>query len=208
MILKFSVFKRNVLSIHTAFLTVFCSLLAILTSCTESEYEKTVDEELSKGIRNDSLFLGLALGMSKKEFFEHCWQLNKQGLVTDGKGNTAVHYEVKGLKDPASMDFYPEFYKGRIYQMPVDFQYKGWAPWNTHLSSDSLMYDVVNLFKEWYGGDFMVLEHPDGYTFFVKVDGNRRIVVHQYNDHTVKAVFTDLLVERALHQENQHPELK
>ncbi|MEQ9437403.1 MAG: hypothetical protein RIG62_00090 [Cyclobacteriaceae bacterium] len=183
-------------------LIAFSSLLALSTGCTESEYQKVVDEELAKGIRQDSLFLGLALGMSKKEFFAHCWQLNKQGVVTDGKGNTAVQYTLDHFKNPTFMNFYPAFYEDNIYEMPVEFQYQGWAPWNDHLSSEHLQEEVVKLLKEWYGGDFMELTHPDGYPFLVKVDGNRRIVVHQYNDHIVKAVFTDLLVEKRLHQDN------
>ncbi len=83
--------------------------------------------------------------------------------------------------------------------MPVTFQYTGWAPWNKQLSSDSLTLDVVSLFEKWYGGKFLKMQHPDGYTFFVNVDGNRRIVVQPYNDHVVKATFTDMLVP-SLHQ--------
>jgi hypothetical protein len=90
-------------------LIAFSSLLALSTGCTESEYQKVVDEELAKGIRQDSLFLGLALGMSKKEFFAHCWQLNKQGVVTDGKGNTAVQYTLESLQKSDIHEFLSSF---------------------------------------------------------------------------------------------------
>ena len=52
-----------------------------------------------------------------------------------------------GLKYPASMNFYPDFYENKICKMRVDFQYDGWAPWNKNLYADSLLPDVVNLYR-------------------------------------------------------------
>jgi hypothetical protein len=57
-------------------------LLIGLASCGSSdirEYEKLVDKELASNKRYDSIFLGIYLGMTNKDFYQHCWDLNKQG---------------------------------------------------------------------------------------------------------------------------------
>ena len=136
--------------------------------------------------------------MSKKDFYVHCWELNKQGLVWQGSRNMTVMQELNSLKHPAIMDFYPNFHNDTIYEMPVTFTYKGWAPWNQHLSADSLQQDVVNLLERWYGDGFIELEHPQRGVTFVKVDGNRRIIVWKDNDIDVKALYTDLLKKELL----------
>ncbi len=185
---------------------VFCFALLILVvisiGCSKSKYERMVETELAKEGKVDSLFLGLKFGMTMEEFFEHCWDLNKQGIITDGRGNTAAQYKLSELSHHAFMDFYPEFYEEKIYKMPVEFRYNGWAPWNKHLSSDSLLMDVKQLMIKWYGGEFLGMQKPDGSTFFVKVDGNRRILIYIYDRRIVKVVFTDLLTERKLMNEN------
>jgi len=177
---------------------VFCGVLLALSGCNTSEYESLVEKELSKGIREDSLFLGIHFGMSKKDFYMHCWELNKQGIVWQGSRNMTVMQELNSLKHSATMDFYPNFHNDTIYEMPVTFAYKGWAPWNKHLSADSLQPDVVNLLEQWYGEGFIEVEHPQRGATFVKVDGNRRILVWKDNDSDVKALYTDLLKKKAL----------
>jgi hypothetical protein len=176
---------------------IFYGILLALLGCT-SEYQSLVEKELSTGIREDSLFLGISFGMSKKDFYLHCWELNKQGLIWQGTQNRTVMQELNTLKYPATMDFYPNFQQDSIYEMPVIFAYKGWAPWNQHLSADSLQLDVVHLLEQWYGEGFIEVEHPQRGATFVKVDGNRRIIVWKENDADVKALYTDLLVKKEL----------
>ena len=170
-------------------------LLTLATAC-HSEYHQRVEEELAKGVRQDSLFLGITFGMSPKEFFAHCWELNKQGLIHEGAQNMTVMYEVEDLKEPATMNFYPDFYEDKIYEMPVTYAYKAWAPWNKELFADSLQQDVLKLYKKQYGNDFIAVEHPKKGVAYVRVDGNRRISIFKENDTQVKVLFTDLLAER------------
>ena len=76
--------------------------------------------------------------MTSKEFYAHCWELNKQGVITDGLNNTSVLYKLDSvLEYPASMFFYPDFYDNKISKMKVSFKYDSWAPWNRKLFSDS-----------------------------------------------------------------------
>jgi hypothetical protein len=176
-----------------------------LTACKSSTgwdaYNKTVEKELHKGKRVDSLFLGISFGMSSKEFYGYCWELNKKGVLTDGNNNSAVLYKIDtGLKHPASMNFYPDFYKDKISSMRAEFHYNAWAPWNKAQFADSLLPDMLRMFKDWYpgGNDFIAITDKTRGTIYVKVDGNRRVTVGKYNDMIVKVDYTDLLIEQAL----------
>jgi hypothetical protein len=164
---------------------------------SNSDYSKIAKEELAKGKHYDSLFLGIKFGMTSKEFYGYCWELNKKGIISDGANNTMVLYKMDtALRYPALMNFYPDFYADKVFHMRVTFQYTAWAPWNKPLFSDSLLPDVVRLLTKWYGGNaFLPLTDKAKGTIYVKVDGNRRITVGRYDDMIVKADYTDLLVE-------------
>jgi len=64
-------------------------ILLILTllalSACKSDYEKMVARESAKEGRQDSIFLGITSGMTAKEFYGHCWQLNKEGIQNKEK---------------------------------------------------------------------------------------------------------------------------
>ena len=183
---------------------LYVALILLIMACNAGKkktYSELVKQELAKGIRQDSLFLGIFLGMSSKNFYGHCWELNKKGVIADGNNNTMVLYKSPlGFKYPASMNFYPDFYEDKIAKMRVQYQYDGWAPWNKHLFADSLLPEVVNLYKKWYpeGNEFISITDSIKGTIYVKVDGNRRITIGKYNEMLVKADFTDLLIEEKL----------
>jgi len=172
----------------------------LLCGCMDMQYERykaVMKRELASGAHADSLFFGIHFGMTSKQFFAHCWEMNKRGLFTDGKGNTAVLYKLNNheLKHPASLNFYPTFTHNRISRLWATFEYDGWAPWNKHLWSDSLMADVLALYKKWYntGNPFLTITDKKRGTIYVKVDGNRRIIIGRYNDIQVKVDYTDML---------------
>jgi hypothetical protein len=171
------------------------------SSTPQDAYNQLVKKELGKGIRQDSLFLGINFGMTSKEFFGYCWELNKKGILTDGSNNTMVLYKMdSALKYPASMNFYPDFHENKIFHMRVTFQYNAWAPWNKAQFSDSLLPDVLRLYKQWYpgGNPFIKMEDKDKRVIYVKVDGNRRILLGRQDDMIIRADYTDLLVEKKL----------
>jgi hypothetical protein len=187
------------------FIYLFATV-AVFFACSCSyfggnEYGNLVKRELAKGTRNDSLFFGIYLGMTSKAFYTHCWELNKKGLFTNGANNTTVLYSMdKDLKYPANMNFYPGFFEDKIYVMQASYEYKAWAPWNKSQYSDSLLPDVLNLYKKWYpqGNDFIEITNKEKGTIYVKVDGNRRITIGRFDDRIVKVDYTDLLVEEKL----------
>jgi hypothetical protein len=170
----------------------------ILPSCSpKAEYDRKLKRELASGVRSDSLFLGLYLGMPDKDFYTQCWKLNRKGLIRQGGTNTTVEYHTKNeLKYPTTLDFYPTFVKGKISEMPVRFVYSGWAPWNKELTSDKLQSDVLNWYKKKYGSDFIEIKHPAKGIAYVNISGNRRISIFKEDDLHVWAVFTDMLVKK------------
>jgi hypothetical protein len=172
------------------------TILILVSGCTpRTRYERKLKQELATGIRYDSIFLGLYLGMTKNDFYSRCWQLNRLGLVKQGIGNTTVEYKIKDeLKHPAIMNFYPGFIDGKIAEIPVKFIYSGWAPWNAGLSSDSLQQDLLLRFKKTYGEDFIRIDHKDKGSAYVLVTGNRRITIFKENEMNVWAVFSDMTV--------------
>ena len=180
----------------------------IISGCSpRSKYEHRLKHELASGVRYDSLFLGLYFGMPEKVFYVHCWNLNHKGLIKQGESNTTAEYELKDeLKYPALMDFYPKFMQGKIFEMPVSFKYKGWAPWNKTLSSDNLEKEVLKWYEKVYGDGFIKVKHPLHGTAYVKINGNRRITIFIEDDLHVWAVFTDMSVKKDWNNSVSKPE--
>lgn len=166
------------------------------------DYKAWEASELAKGIRCDTLFLGIRLGMTRQQFFDRCQHLHEQGLLTEGglqSGAISAKYMLsKGLRYTAIMNFYPDFYKDTIYKMETDFKYDAWAPWNKQLFADSLKKDLARLFTQWYGNGFVRLTDPQRGDTWLKIDGNRRIVISGINEIYVKAIFTDLDMEKKI----------
>lgn len=167
--------------------------LFLLSACDNTaQFKKRVKSELSTGVRNDSLFLGVYLGMPAKTFFSHCWELNKQQKVKEGPNNASVQYNLTELKHPGKMYFYPDFVDDKIERMRLTFTYDAWAPWNKEQWADPLMADVVSIFEKWYGGSkFVELKGKNNVVVFAKVDGNRRISVWKEDDQKVRALIVD-----------------
>lgn len=169
----------------------FCLTTIFIVSCEpKDKYQQRLETELSKDIRVDSLFLGYYLGMPQQEFFNHSWELNSKEVVT---GQQTIHYKIEGMKSPASMEFYPQFKDGKIYQMPIEVHYDGWAPWNRDLFSDTLMVDMRERYEEKYNADFFKSVHPETQKeAFIDIQGNRRISIFKRDDRIVIIEFLDL----------------
>ncbi len=191
------------LNIYRLWITVSITITILGSGCNRpSEYHQMVERELARGVTYDTLFLGVTFGMTSKDFYAHCWDLNKKGLVKQGPQNTTVEYKVNELKKPATMNFYPSFYEDKIYEMPVTFTYEAWAPWNKSLFADSLQLDVLKLYEKWYGKGFLKVEHSLKGAAYVKVDGNRRISIYKgTSDKDVHVLYTDLTVDQKIKAE-------
>lgn len=172
-------------------------VLAIAACSDGSAYLLMEKRELARGVRYDSLFLGLKFGMERQAFFDHCRNMNREGLVKEGAGGNTVEYKLEDLPYPAKVNFYPDFDDdNRIYKMRMHFHYDAWAPWNKPQWSDSLIPEVSILLGRWFEGtDFIIIEPEDVENkspVYAKVDGNRRIVIFKDGDMKVRAIITDL----------------
>lgn len=181
---------------------ILCLVMGLL-ACQHSpieEYNNLVKKELGSRKRVNDIFFGISLGMSSKDFYVHCWNKNKEGTFTNGASNTSVLYELDStqMKYPAEMNFYPEFKNAKIHKLWAKFRYKGWMPWNKELGADKLLPDVVSLYNKWYpgGNPFVKVEDEKRGTVYMKIDGNRQIVIEKLDETDVKAEYTDLSVSK------------
>ncbi|MCH6198545.1 hypothetical protein MMU07_03065 [Aquiflexum sp. LQ15W] len=174
-------------------------LVLLIQSCDSSIFTSS-DNNLSK---SDSLFLGFHLGMPQKDFFDLCTELNKQQKITQGPGGTTnVEYRIVDEYDSEiSMRFYPTFIEEKIFEMPVTYSYVAWAPWNRQYWAEKLLPKVLERYKEIYGDDFKLINHPTQGKVYYKIDGKRRINLFIKDDQHVQAVFSDLRVEKRLKEE-------
>ncbi len=169
--------------------------LMMLSSCENDPYAEMKSRELQSGVRFDSVFLGLEFGMSKKDFFDRCWALNKQKIVREGPANSSVQYPLKDELGAAGvLQFYPNFHRDKAYEVQASFYYDGWAPWNRHLFADSLQPKVRDLLADWYNIEFTEIKGTKLGDVFVTMDGNRRIVIGVRDEQIVDVSITDMTV--------------
>ena len=178
----------------------FLSALLLIFACRRSD-EKNLDEiekqELAKGIRNDIIFHGLFLGMTKEAFADTCRARHAEGLFDEG-GSQTIEYELKNgeLKFLGKVSFYPNFKDNKISEMPVRFKYSNFDGWNPQMKTDKLLKDVNQLMAKWYGDGFFAATLSTGFKGFAQVSGNRRITISAEKDDEILVLFTDLMVKK------------
>jgi hypothetical protein len=186
------------------YLTSSILILFSLYSCVESDYTKMVKAELAKGIRMDSILLGINFGDSRNEFYGKCFDLNKKHLVTQGPDGSSVQYifsdSVKSERQQIKVLFVPSFDEQDILSnLDLKFSYLAWAPWNENLQSDSLEIEVLRLLKNWYRGNDFMLVNVDEELIPIKLDGNRRIMVYKYDTESIVVRVQDILHPKYKH---------
>lgn len=172
--------------------------ILLMTSC-KSDYDKLVRTEMKSGLIEEDLIFGLKLGQEKKEFYNICWQLNSQKLVSQGPSNEMVRYmiqpeEIEGETQEIEMLFYGSFDEEKIMRgLKMKLSYVSWAPWNEELHSPELAKNIRPYFMKLYGGnDFIEVDLVKDYKTYVKVDGNRQIVIFPQTTKDVMVKIEDL----------------
>ena len=175
-------------------LFIMVSLLFTLACQPKSEYEILKETELATGVKYDSLFAGLSFNMTRKDFYDYCWDMNSKGIFINGTGSQVLYDVSQYFSRPTGLTFYPKYVEGQMLEMPMEFQYKDWALWNEETQVDKLIEEVREVLMTWYGGnDFIKMTSNDGNTtIWVKIDGNRQIRVGRLNISTAKVDITDL----------------
>ena len=178
--------------------SISIAVVVLVAGCQQTTpYQRMLETELARTDTLRELFLNYSLGMSRQAFYDSSWALNRRGLVIQGPANQNVQYKLGDqLPYPASMLFYPDFADDQIARMRVRFLYDHWAPWNTRLTSDSLLMDVKGLMTAWYGAEFVTrtvtdqLNQPSRQ--FVSIQANREILIGLHSDQEVFVTITDL----------------
>ena len=183
----------------------------VLTGC-QSDYTKMVKSELAKGVRQDSVLLGIKLGNTRQEFYGKCYDLNKEHLIMPGAGGNAVQYEIMDSlfhKQPTKiiLQFVPAFdNKDVITNIDMKLNYPGWASGNESYQSDSLKIKVMALLMKWYGGNEFVTAKVGEEEIPAKVDGNRRILIYVKDKQNVQVKVQDILHPKFMHSISAKPE--
>ena len=102
--------KWNMLRSKYLILLSACFFIVTMYACKkENKLQRTINKELQSGERYDSLFLGLKFGIDLQSFYDHCWDLNRQGIVKEGPRNMSVEYIFKdSLNNPIAFNFYAQ----------------------------------------------------------------------------------------------------
>ncbi len=177
------------------FWVIFSIFIFIIFSC-QSDYTKMVNKEARQGELKNDLVFGLVLGSTKKDFFNRCWELNKEGLVTQGPNNNSVQH-VLGTENLTAINmlFYGVFdAKDKMTGMNFEFSYKAWSLWNKKYEARELLPVMKDTLMKWFPGNEFIPLKIDRIeeSTLVKVDGNRQIMVYVKDDKDVAVKIEDL----------------
>lgn len=179
-------------------LFLFLAIGITFVAC-ESEYSKTVKRELQTGVVHEDLILGLKLDQTQKEFYDQCWKLNKQQLVSHGPDNNFAKQTMlldSTAQQPKKVEmlFYGIFDKEMVmHGMHMKFTYLKWAPWNEDYQSAVLVKELKEKYiKQYKGNPFIEISIKEDVKAYVKVDGNREILLYANSAKDVTAKIIDL----------------
>ena len=175
---------------------IFSILLFLIYSCNKTEKKNLAEiekQEVATGIRHDSLLVGLNFGMTKEAFLDYCWGMNKKGLFREGEGKTVEYILGKReVKYRIQMNFYPTFSDNKITELPIRFKYMDMDIFNPLMKTDKLFKEVKKYIEDVFGGGFFMSPIPTGGKGYVKVEGNRRIMIINEKENEVMVILTDL----------------
>jgi len=172
----------------------------------KSEYQQAIEEGLASGEIHEDLVLDMKVGWTKKEFYAHCWQLNKEEKIHQGSGNKYARSYLKPgeiYEEPEEIDmlFYGIFNEEDIMVgMDIRMSYVKWAPWNDELQSDKLVERMKKHYLNKYkGNEFIAVNIEDGDVVAnVKVDGNRHILIYPLTHKDIAIKIEDLRYKKFL----------
>lgn len=192
--------KKKILGIkYILYLYLFSAGVSTwLSGCSKSnEYYAILEEEVGSGMRYDSLFYGLHFNMTSPQFYDHCFEMNQQGIFFQNNMNAEVQIVFnEEFEYPVVFNFFPNLEKSLIQELRGHFYYKNWNGFNKKFSAGNLQLELVTTMEKWYGGrPFIKVSHPQEFIgdAYVKIDGNRRITLYNNIDsRKVEVWYTDL----------------
>ncbi len=173
-----------------------------LTGCNKEDnsplgrYRSALSAGLEAETGPREAVLGIEVGITDREFFDRCTELNQQMLITMGGGNNLVdHHLVNDLDRPAMLSFWPVFLgqnPRRVQALQFNVIYDDWSPWNQQATAEKLMPEVREYFSRTLGLELQALEHPLHDTVYVNVNGLRHVAIWEKDATTVTGQIMDL----------------
>jgi len=177
---------------------IFLLMCFAMVSC-ESEYSQTVKRELQSGKVYEDLILGLKMGQTQKEFYDHCWQLNKKKVISQGSGNRFARKYIlldstENNAPLVDMLFYGIFDEAKVMNgMHMKMSYLKWSPWAKDYHSDVLLKKLQEKYlKQYSGNPFIEITIDEDINAYTKIDGNRQILIYPTSDKDVTVKIQDL----------------
>ncbi|NJB85189.1 hypothetical protein GGR26_000934 [Lewinella marina] len=177
-------------------------VISLATACQPTDdsplgrYRSAVTDGLNAELSEKETVLGINLGITDTAYFDWCTQLNRQQLITMGRGGTeADHLMETDLDRPAKLSFHPIFTQQnpRIVQaLQTEFMYQDWSPWNKAAYADKLLPDVADYLSRTLATEFIELDHPQHGRTYAAVDGSRLVALWKVDHTSVRAMIADL----------------
>ena len=170
-------------------------MLIVAGACNNTaqvDYKKLVDEQRSSGLVDNRIVLDIGFGMSSQEFYDYCWQINKEGLASQGPKNRTVQVEIEDLSKPGYMLFYPNFEDDKIVEMPILFGLHDWSPWNEESFGKEFIFEIRDLVEDWYSIELQLAIDTTGYPGYIGINGNKKAALTVQDDQFVKLIVSDM----------------
>ncbi len=169
--------------------------LATTFSCNKNA-TNTYDDSL------DDIVMGIYFGMERKDFLDHCWDLNQDGKTHHGTiGNMVMYVDSLNYDPKVVVNFFPKFEKDVIAEMPHIFYFSAWSPWNKEeLKQEKLYQQVIKYFEKKYNTTLEKKEAPNGKFLHYKTLGP--IMIRVYKDIDEMKVNADVRHLTYMEKEN------
>jgi len=179
---------------------IFTLLIVTLFSCQDQKLkqEKALDlrinQELSSNVKNDTIFLGICFGMTKKQLDSYMNNLVKNKKLHINESNY-FEYKFDFGNNPTFLDnkatFSADYFKNKLYELKISIKAD-----NPNASPTLILLKLVNIFASKYGYTYLkreaMFEDCDDYIW---VNGNRMIELKRgLND--AKIIYTDIPIDR------------
>tara|TARA_Y100001978_G_C23588253_1_gene382494 strand:- start:215 stop:808 length:594 start_codon:yes stop_codon:yes gene_type:complete len=190
--------KLNFLNLNRIFFTII--ILILIIGCQKkSEYSTILTRELEKKNEFNDLIFDMKIGQSRQDYFDICYQLNKQKKIISGERSLNPELILKsknGLTKGSNikMSFNGIFNEKKTMRgFEMRFYFTGWSNWNKDLSSENLLAQLKDTLKRWFpGNDFFKVNFENNLSAEVKIDGNRRILAYKVNSKDVAVRIEDM----------------
>ena len=190
--------KQNFLNLNRIFFTII--IFSLIVGCQrKSEYSAILTRELEKENEFNDLIFDMKIGQSRQDYFDICYQLNKQKKIISGERSLNPELILKsknGLTKGSNikMSFNGIFNEKKTMRgFEMRFYFTGWSNWNKDLSSENLLAQLKDTLKRWFpGNDFFKVNFENNLSAEVKIDGNRRILAYKVNSKDVAVRIEDM----------------